>query len=318
MKRVLLTGATGFIGRHCLRFLSASGYEVHAVSSRVPNGNQSGVQWHQVDLLDVGQATELIATVGPTHLLHFAWYAVPGQYWSSLENFRWVQASLGLLQAFEKAGGRRVVMAGTCAEYDWTYGYCSEQRTPLLPSGAYGACKHSMQIMLDGFARQTGISAAWGRIFFLYGPHEHSDRLVPSVISSALKREPIRCSHGSQIRDFLHVQDVASAFVALLNSDVSGPVNIASGRPVVLKDIIHKLAAMLGQQNLVELGAVHTSASEPPLLVADVARLSNEVGWRPTYDLDHGLDQTICWWKSNLGHENRLPADPRGGVSSQR
>ena len=194
MKRVLVTGATGFIGRHCLPLLSEGGYEVYAVSSKEPKENQSGVHWHQVDLLDIGFAAQLIATVRPTHLLHFAWYAVPGEYWSSLENFHWVQASLGLLQAFEKAGGRRVVMAGTCAEYDWTYGYCSEQRTPLLPSGAYGACKHSMQIMLDGFARQTRISAAWGRIFFLYGPHEHPHRLVSSVICSALKREPIRCS----------------------------------------------------------------------------------------------------------------------------
>jgi len=181
MKRVLLTGAAGFIGRHCLPLVSPSDYEVHAVSSRVPDGNQSGVQWHQVDLLDVGHATELIATVRPTHLLHFAWYADPGQYWSSLENFRWVQASLALLQAFTEIGGRRVVMAGTCAEYDWKCGYCCEQRTPLMPVSVYGICKHSMQIMLEGFTRQTGVSAAWGRIFFLYGPHEHPHRLVSSV-----------------------------------------------------------------------------------------------------------------------------------------
>ena len=303
MKRVLLTGAAGFIGRHCLPLVSPSDYEVHAVSSRVPDGNQSGVQWHQVDLLDVGHATELIATVRPTHLLHFAWYAAPGQYWSSLENFRWVQASLALLQAFTETGGRRVVMAGTCAEYDWKYGYCCEQRTPLMPVSVYGICKHSMQIMLEGFTRQTGVSAAWGRIFFLYGPHEHPHRLVSSVICSALKGEPICCSHGNQIRDFLHVQDVASAFVALLNSDVSGPVNVASGRPVALKDIIYKVANKLDQQGLVELGALPTSENDPPFLVADVNRLSDEVGWRPQYDLDCGLEQTISWWKNRLSHE---------------
>jgi len=300
MKRALLTGATGFIGRHCLPLLAANKYEVHAVSAKVPERTQSDVYWHQADLLDLRQISELVACVQPTHLLHFAWYMVPGKCWNSLENFRWVQASLTLVQAFALSGGQRIVMAGTCAEYDWKYGYCSEPITPLSPTTVYGTCKHSLQALLDAFTRQTGLSAAWGRIFFVYGPYEHPHRLVPSVIQSALQGKPIRCSHGRQIRDFLHVQDVADAFVALLNSDVSGPVNIASGCPVVLKDIIYKIANKLGQQDLVELGALPTSANDPLLLVGDVSRLSDEVGWRPQYDLDRGMEQTLSWWNYRL------------------
>lgn len=303
MKRVLLTGATGFIGRHCLPLLSAKGYGVHAVTSKMPPDNVSGVQWHQADLLSSEQVSALIARVEPTHLLHLAWFVVPGNYWTSLENLRWVQASLDLLQAFALHGGQRVVMAGTCAEYDWKYGYCSERITPLRPATLYGICKHSLQIMLDAFARQTGLSAAWGRIFFVYGPHEHPDRLVSSVIRSLLQGEPARCSPGNQIRDYLYVQEVADAFVALLESDVSGPVNIASGRPVALKDVIYKIAERLGRRDLIQLGALPTSASEPRLLVADVSRLSDEVGWSPKYDLDRGLEQTIGWWKNHLFEE---------------
>lgn len=189
-------------------------------------------------------------------------------------------------------------MAGTCAEYDWQYGYCSEQITPLSPATTYGTCKHSLQNMLDAFASQTGISAAWGRIFFVYGPYEPPERLVPAVIRSLLQSQPARCSHGKQIRDFLYVRDVADAFVALLDSPATGSVNIGSGNPVTLKDIIENIAAQLERPDLIRLGAIPPAASDPPLLVADVSRLTDEVGWQPRFSLDAGLAETINWWKN--------------------
>lgn len=302
MNKVLLTGATGFIGRHCLSSLLANGYEVHAVSCRPRPEDPSGVRWHQADLLNPARVSELMADVRPSHLLHLAWFAVPGKYWTSPENLRWVQASIDLLRGFARHGGRRVVMAGTCAEYDWRYGYCAERVTPLAPSTLYGTCKHSLQLMSDAFAQQAELDAAWGRIFFLYGPHENPNRLVASVVRAVLSGEPAPCSHGNQLRDFLYVQDVADAFVALLNSGVSGAVNIGSGRPVALKDIIYKIAGKVERQDLIQLGALTAPANEPPMLVADVRRLSNEVGWSPGYDLDLGLEQTIAWWKNHVSN----------------
>ena len=197
--------------------------------------NFNGVHWHDVDLLDTQKTNELIATIHPTHLLHFAWYAKPGEYWDSTENVRWLEGSLHLLRVFQKAGGARVVMAGTCAEYDWKFGYCSEYVTPLAPSSLYGTCKNAMQHLLKDFSRETNLSSAWGRIFFLYGPHENPNRLVSSVILNLIHNKMAPCSHGNQIRDFLHVKDVASAFVSLLMSNVDGPVNIASGKPIAIK-----------------------------------------------------------------------------------
>ena len=205
MKRILVTGARGFIGRHCLPLLVARGYEVHAVSSQRITANASDVYWYQADLLDPSQVLALVTKVRAGHLLHLAWYTVPGKYWTSPKNLRWVQASVSLLQEFVAHGGQRVVMAGSCAEYDWRYGYCSEAVTPLAPRTLYGTCKHSLQLVLSAFAKQTGLSAAWGRIFFLFGPYEHPDRLVAFVIRSLLKGEAARCSHGNQIRDFLYV-----------------------------------------------------------------------------------------------------------------
>ena len=241
-KRVLVTGAAGFVGKHCLPLLLDKGFEVHAADVVIPENNLHDVCWHNADLLDVQKTDELIESIRPTHLLHFAWYAKPDEYWNSVENIRWVEGSLRLLRAFHRTGGRRVVMAGTCAEYDWKYGYCSEEATPLAPSTLYGACKNATQHVLKEYSKVTGLSSAWGRIFFLYGPFENPCRLVPSVILNLLSNKEAPCSHGRQIRDFLYVKDVAAAFVALLVSDVRGPVNIASGKPVALKDIILSIA----------------------------------------------------------------------------
>jgi nucleoside-diphosphate-sugar epimerase len=299
MKRVLLTGASGFVGRHCLPALLARGYQVHAVTSRkhAPTPELSGVRWHAGDLLDREQISALLSDARPTHLLHCAWYAVPGKYWTAAENFRWVEAGMHLLRAFADQGGQRVVGVGSCAEYDWRDGHCSELSTSLNPATTYGVCKHAFQLLLTAFSKHAGLSAAWGRLFFLFGPHEPRERLVASAIRSILLEEPATCTHGRQIRDFLYVQDAADALVALLDSDVLGPVNIASGAPVAVSAVVQEIADQLQRPNLVQLGAIPAYENEPPALVAEVARLRDEVRWSPRYDLPGGLAETINWWK---------------------
>jgi nucleoside-diphosphate-sugar epimerase len=260
-------------------------------------GDVSGVHWHSADLLDASRVNALVSEIEPTHLLHLAWYAVPGKYRTSPENLRWVQASLELYMAFAACGGRRVVGAGSCIEYGREDARCSEATTTLAPSTLYGACKHALHVMSEAFAREAGLSAAWGRVFFLYGPHEHPDRLVAHVTRSVLGGERVRTTHGNQVRDFLHVADVAAALVALLDSEVSGAVNIASGFPVALKELFGKIAELTGRGELIEVGALPTPVGEPPVICADVTRLRDEVGWSPQYDLDRGIEETVEWWK---------------------
>jgi len=302
VKRVLITGARGLIGRHTTSLLQAKGYEVHAVSSSPIKESGSGVIWHEFDLLDVHRISELIIKIRPSHLLHLAWYVSSGQ-WSSpnMQHLKWVQSSIELLRSFREQDGERAVFAGTCMEYDWSYGFCSELLTPLNPNTFYGQAKSSLYTLSNAYANEEGMSCAWGRPFFLYGSHENKSRLVPSVIRSLLSSEPARCSHGNQIRDFMFSNDVASAFVALLDSEVTGPVNIASGQPVTLKHIVHKIAKKIGREELVELGAILASPKDMPFVVGDTQRITTEVKWSPEYDLDSGLDMTINWWKQELG-----------------
>ncbi|MBY0399271.1 NAD-dependent epimerase/dehydratase family protein, partial [Myxococcota bacterium] len=275
-KRVLVTGATGFIGLHTLAPLLARGYEVHAVSSREPRsgstapgpaGRPTGVVWHRADLLAPGTGAGLLAEVKPSHLLHLAWYVVPGKLITAPENFAWVAASMDLIRHFAVQGGRRFAVCGSGYEYDWSYGYCSEKRTPAVPNTVYGACKQALHLMAESFAEQAGLSATWGRVFFLYGPNEHPDRLVSSVIRSILRGEPARCSHGRQIRDYMHVQDVADGLVALLDSDVRGAVNVSSGEATTLREIVLTIGRLTGRSDLIQLGALPARANDTALVV---------------------------------------------------
>lgn len=309
MKRVLLTGATGLIGRHAIPPLLARGYEVHAVGRQVPAQHSQRdvarqVHWHTVDLLDAAQVSAAVREIQPTHLLHFAWYVAHGKFWAASENLDWVSASLTLLRAFAAQGGRRVVMSGTCAEYDWTLGEerLREVSSPAKPSTLYGTSKHALHLILERFAAQHKLSAAWGRIFFLYGPDEAPQRFVASVIRALLAGQPARMSHGNQVRDFLHVADVAEAFVAVLDSEVDGAVNIASGEPVTLKGVAETIGDLLHQRDHIALGALPAAQNDPPVLVADVSRLRHEVNWRPRLNLTDGLIDTIQWWKEHEDH----------------
>lgn len=300
MKRVLLTGATGFIGRHAGPLLLEQGYEVHAVtSSEVPAGSD-GLLWRQADLLDPTSADSLVTEIEPTHLLHLAWYTVPGKFWTARQNVDWLEASLRLLRAFAAAGGRRAVMAGSCAEYDWSHGRCSEAETPLAPATLYGSCKNALQSVGSSFASEAGFSFGWGRIFFVYGPFEDPARLVPSVAKSLLEGVPAAVSSGEQLRDFVYSEDVAAAFAQLLDSDVKGPLNIGSGRAVAIKDIVSLIGTATGRPELIRFGEVPERPGDPPLLVADTRRMESELGWSPSVPVEAGIERTVEWWRTRI------------------
>ena len=300
MKKTLVTGASGFIGRHTLEPLLQAGHEVHALSFKKKPNNEKYIKWHQADLKNSTQTQDLIGKIQPTHLLHFAWCADPGKFWTDPENTQWVEASFNLIKNFHAQGGKRVVIAGSCAEYNWNKSIYSEKASPEMPATLYGKCKQELQIKAESFCHKVDLSLCWGRIFFVYGPYEHPERLVSSVVRSLLKNEPAECSHGKQKRDLLFVEDVASGFVSILEDKITGIVNIGSGKGVALKDVIKTIGDKIGRNNLIRIGALPSPANDPPILVADTKRLTEEVGWAPKFDINAGLDRTIQWWKSAL------------------
>lgn len=302
--RILVTGASGFIGRQVVPLLVSAGHEVH-VLGRTPWAGTAAqnrqVVFTKADLLAAdGAAFERVKAIGAERLLHLAWCAEPGSYVSSLENLRWTSASLSLIEAFVAGGGRRAVIAGTCMEYDWTNQTLDERKTPLLPSNLYGECKASLHRIVAAAAKPLNLSYAWGHIFFPYGEYEKRGRLLSDVIANLLQGEPALCSEGLQKRDFIYVRDAAAAFVALLNSNVEGAVNIASGTARPVREVVSIAARIIGRPDLVRFGARPLAPNDPPRLAAATDRLHREVGFQPRYDLESGLAATVDWWRHAL------------------
>ncbi|HEX2086570.1 MAG TPA: NAD(P)-dependent oxidoreductase [Solirubrobacteraceae bacterium] len=292
---VLVTGASGFIGRAVLAALDGGPYEVHAVQrGPLPPGLPAAAA-HRADLLDAAAAERIVQDVRPTRLLHLAWYARPGSFWTAPENRAWVEATLGLLRAFADAGGRRAVVAGTCAEYAAWPGPCAEATTPLEPATPYGAAKHECHERAAAHARAAGYGLAWARLFHPYGPHEPPERLVPAVVRSLLAGRPVDLSHGRQRRDFVYVADAASALVRLLGARLEGPVNVGTGRATSVRELVELVARRLGREGLARFGA-RPDDGAPPLVVADTRRASRELGWEPAVPLEEGVERSVSWW----------------------
>lgn len=289
MKRILVTGATGFIGRHAVAPLQSRGFEVHAVGRSGIETHDPGVIVHQADLFDRDAVKRVVGAARADHLLHLAWETEPGRFWRSPSNLDWVAASLHLVRDFVEAGGQRVVAAGTCAEYEWGSARLVEDVTPCAPATLYGIAKDGLQRVLAGYAKEVPFSFAWGRVFFLYGPDEKPGRLIGDALRSILAGRRFSSSHGRQRRDFMHVADVADAFAALTASNVEGRVNIASGTAVPIRDLLGEVARQTGREDLLDLGGRPLADSEPDIIEADVSRLRHEVGFQSRWYLARGV-----------------------------
>lgn len=284
-KRVLVTGASGFVGQQTIAPLLALGHEVHAVGRSVTHERAS---WYRADLLDQTARRQLVAAVRPDALLHCAWVTQPGAYWTSPANLDWVAASLDLARAAVELGARRILVPGSCAEYDWSVPAQRPWREndPIRPATLYGIAKDSLHRLLAAFARQAGFELVWARLFHLYGPHEKPGRLIPSAIQALQSGQRVETGPGETLRDFMHVADAGRALAHLLAGDATGVFNVASGRPVAIRSVAETLGRLAGRPDLLAIGA--HAIREPAAIVADVGRLA-ATGFRASIGLEEGL-----------------------------
>jgi len=302
--KVLITGASGFVGSHVARLLVAEGCEVHVLvreSSnrwRIQDILPSMYLW-QSDLVAFENVNTYLQEIKPELCIHLAWYAVPGKYLNSQENLDSIQASINLLSQLAELGCKRFVGIGTCFEYDLSLGYLSESSL-TKPITLYAATKVALSTILQQFAQITEMEVAWIRLFYQYGPMEDERRLIPGIISSLLRDEVVKTTKGEQIRDFLHIEDVASAIWAVAKSNVSGVVNVGSGQPVTVGQIALELGNLLGKPDLIHLGALPYRPNDPMFICANNELLRKKTDWTQKYNLTTGLKNTIKWYTDHL------------------
>ena len=296
-KKILLTGASGFIGSHVLEELLKRGYRVHAVvhSGEIPP--HSEVTVHRLDLLDSAAVESFMAEQKFTHLLHLAWYVGKKCQMNDL-NVDWLVASLKLVHSFVQHGGEHFLGTGTCSEYEYKYGFMREDATPTNSGTLYGNAKNSLCRMAHIFCTQHNVHFQWTRIFNCYGPAENSKRLVSSTTISCLRGEDVRVSDCMNFLDYLHVGDTARGIVDVIESELTGAVNICSGRPVQLRAIVETIAKLTGFHGRIQWGSIPAAFSNE-LVVGDNHKLRS-IGWQPQYDLTSGLQDTINYWKEHV------------------
>jgi nucleoside-diphosphate-sugar epimerase len=294
--RLYLTGAGGFIGSHVLRAAWHDGWEVGV--PKLPR-NRLGLSDFEsrLTVVDFGETSETTTgiTWRPDAAIHLAWVADPPSYLTSPENLRCLTQSIDLLGVLIRRGCSSVVMTGSVAEYRPADGPLAEE-SAVDPQTLYAACKVSTSLIGRQLASSSSTQFAWARLFHVYGPLEHPQRLVPSVINTLLDGREFAATDGAQQRDFVHVEDVAAALLRLAAAGVRGEFNVCSGVPTSVRELASLVGDQLGRSALLRFGAIPARPWDPPSLVGSSAKL-RALGWAPRFSLDQGLAQTIDWWR---------------------
>ncbi|MEX0276495.1 MAG: NAD-dependent epimerase/dehydratase family protein [Ruegeria sp.] len=244
MGRVLLTGASGFVGRQISKALGAAGHEVVEVRRDTPATAEGGGTVISTDDI-FGESDrryrDMLTGIGA--VVHAAWYVTPGTYLSSRKNLDCLTGTVRLAQAAIEMGVKRFVGVGTCFEFDLNAAQTTpfepiEPDAPLRPDTLYGAAKAATFLALDRAFRDTDTRFAWCRLFYLYGEGEDERRLLPYVLEALRQSEPAELTAGTQLRDFLDVSEAGARIAAVVDTDYQGSVNVCSGRPISVRDFI--------------------------------------------------------------------------------
>ncbi len=269
MRRVLLTGATGFVGRQVLLDLLYRGVEVHIVlrpSKTIPDGVAAA--YVTDDLFCEDQAFWHAACEGIDSLLHVAWYAEPGKYLTSSQNLACMAGTLRMAECAASAGVKRFVGVGSCFEYDLNAGYLRTS-TPLLPNSPYGAAKAGTYLALSRALPQLGLSFAWCRLFYLYGEGEDSRRLIPYLRACMASGTPADLTLGNQVRDYMDVEEAGRRIAEVTLSDAQGAFNISSGVPITVRQIAQQIADEFGRPDLLRFGARPDMPEDPKFVIGE-------------------------------------------------
>jgi len=293
--KILLTGPTGFIGPAFIRLALSRGHQIAGLiipSESVPSylAPTRDLLWLRGTLEDV--PWEQISAFNPDVCVHMAWITTPGVYLESPENLRFLDASISFLRKMHQLGAAHIFGLGTCVEYQITNTPLSEELTPIVPTTTYARCKNELRLAMEADARQHGFVFCWGRVFYPYGPREHPSRLFSSIIQKLTRDEKIVLKTPDSTKDYIYIDDLASALLTVLEKRFRGTINLGTGIGVSVREIARTLGEMMGKPHLI-------AEANPPeidplgFVVADASRL-HQLEWRPSRDLREGLQKLLA------------------------
>jgi nucleoside-diphosphate-sugar epimerase len=271
MTRILITGANGFVGRQIIRSLDSIGIDLlpvvregksHEVSSlsNVKKIITSKDLFSEDEVWWEEQCKDIDVVI------HTAWYVKAGKYQDSTKNIDCLIGSLKLAKGAAKAGVNRFLGLGTCAEYDQTQGKLTIE-TPLKPLTTYASTKASLFTILSEWLPRQSVNFSWIRLFYLYGEGENPTRLIPYVRSRISQGKFVDLTCGEQVRDYMDVVEVGKQIAKISLSNQIGPINVCSGNPVTVRQLVEKIADEYGRKDLLRFGVRKDNPFDPPCVI---------------------------------------------------
>ncbi len=319
-KRVLLTGASGFIGAHVARLLVREGSEVHGLTSNVSSiypdrlrDIRADITLHEANLMDRTAIEKLVHDVKPQIVLHLGAYTHVGKSWNRVDECIQanIQGTVNLLEAMADVGYDRFVNTGTSEIYGAVDVPFREDVCPK-PVSPYAVSKYSAEM----YCRLGIESYEWPivmvRPFNAYGPGQSPDRIIPEVIVRALRGEDLAMTTGNQTREFNYVEDLAEGFVLAATVDgVDGElINIGCGEEVKINDLTRRILTLMGDPITADFGALPDRPIEIWRMFCDNTKARELLGWTPRHSLEDGLDKTIEWYRRELNDRPDSPFIP--------
>jgi nucleoside-diphosphate-sugar epimerase len=281
--RIFITGGTGFIGKFLCGALAD--HEL-MVLSRGCTREPTPCQILQGDLADLPAWRNRLAAFQPDVCVHLAWSNLPD--YSLPNNLANFQAGLNLFQCLLEMKCKRIVVAGTCAEYGDLTGSVKEEEIPATQS-QFAAFKSAQRVLGQSMFAQTNASFLWARPFYVYGPGQRASSLIPTTIDCLTKRTQPKIQTPNALQDFVHVEDVAYGLAKLAVSDApAGTYNLGFGHPVLVRDLVNLIARMLDRSKIYP-----ATGQIAPGFWANIERMRYYTGWTPTISLADGLSRLL-------------------------
>lgn len=312
--KILITGATGFVGSCLTRRLADNGCDVHIVVRRDSNrwriADLSGrVTEHVCNLMDAAAVETCITAVRPDVICHLATY---GGFAFQQDIREIVEANLlgtmNLLTACEKVGFRLFINTGSSSEYGEKQHPMREVDLPE-PVGVYGVTKAASTMFCRFAATIKGMPVMTLRLFSPYGPWDDPQRLIPFAAVRLLEGEPPRLSSPVSVRDYVYIDDVVECYLSLISGTAkpagNGIYNVGSGRQSTIGDVVTLLEQLAGTGAQAVWGERPAARPEPAVWVADITQAREQLGWEPRTELQDGLAATVEWLRRNMNHYRR-------------